>query len=113
MTENLPKEWEIGILSILSKKGDPSKPGNYRGIMMIEVGYKILGLILLAHWKPIKESTSLDNKFQNGFRCLLGTVDSVFIVKQLIKKISEHGLPTWLLLIDFVEAFDRVPRELL
>ena len=31
----------------------------------------------------------------------------------MIKKRSEHGLPTWLLLIDLVKAFDRVPRELL
>ncbi len=34
-------------------------------------------------------------------------------MKQLIKKRAEHGLETWLLLIDFVKAFDRVPRELL
>ena len=81
--------------------------------MMLEVGYKILGIILLARFKPVKESAALDHEFQNGFRCLLGTIDSVFTVKQLIKKRSEHGLPTWLLLIDLVKAFDRVPRELL
>ena len=34
-------------------------------------------------------------------------------MKQLLKKRSEHGLPTGLLLIDLVKAFDRVPRELL
>ena len=113
VTENPPVEWETGLLSILPKKGDLSKPGNYRGIMMLEVGYKILGIILLARLKPVKESAALDHEFQNGFRCLRGTIDSVFTVKQLIKKRSEHGLPTWLLLIDLVKAFDRVPRELL
>jgi hypothetical protein len=80
---------------------------------MLEVGYKIIGLILLARLKPIKESKALDHEFQNEFRCLRGTIDSIFTVKQLIKKRSEHGLPTWLLLIDLVKAFDRVPRELL
>ena len=80
---------------------------------MLEVGYKILGIILLTRLKPVKESATLDHEFQNGFRCLRGTIDSVFTVKQLIKKRSEHGLPTWLLLIDLVKAFDRVPRELL
>ena len=113
VTENPPVEWETGLLSILPKKGDLSKPGNYRGIMMLEVGYKILGIILLARLKPVKESTALDHEFQNGFRGLRGTIDSVFTVKQLVKKRSEHGLPTWLLLIDLVKAFDRVPRELL
>ena len=79
-------EWETGLLSILPKKGDLSKPGNYRGIMMLEVGYKILGIILLARLKPVKESTALDHEFQNGFRGLRGTIDSVFTVKQLVKK---------------------------
>jgi len=30
-----------------------------------------------------------------------------------IKKRREHGLETWVLLLDLVEAFDRVPRTLL
>ena len=75
--------------------------------------FSAAGVILLARLKPVKESTALDHEFQNGFRGLRGTIDSVFTVKQLVKKRSEHGLPTWLLLIDLVEAFDRVPRELL
>ena len=100
-------------ISYTSKKGDLSKPGNFRGIMMLEVGYKIVGLILLARLKPIKESTTLDHEFQNGFRCQRGTIDSIFIVKQLLKKRSEHGLLTWLLLIDLGKSFDRVPRKLL
>ena len=43
------------LLSILPKKGDLSKPGNYRGIMMLEVFYKIAGNIILARLTPIKE----------------------------------------------------------
>ena len=51
--------------------------------MMLEVGYKIIGLILLVRLKPIKESKAIDHEFHNGFRCLRGTVDSIFTVKQL------------------------------
>ncbi len=40
-------------------------------------------------------------------------MDSIFTFKQLISKRVEYGLETWLLLIDLVKAFDRVPRELL
>ncbi len=61
--ENLAKEWKLGLLSILPKKGDLSKFGNYRGIMRLEVGYKIRGLILLARLKPIKEIKTLDQEF--------------------------------------------------
>jgi len=42
-----------------------------------------------------------------------GCVDSIFCLKQLIKKRAEHGKKTWLLLIDLVKASDKIPRELL
>ncbi len=51
---------EIGLLSILPKKGDLSNPEIYRGIMMLEVAYKIVADILLTVLKPIKESVQLD-----------------------------------------------------
>ena len=37
-SETAPEEWEHCLLSILAKKGDLSLAGNYRGIMMLEVG---------------------------------------------------------------------------
>ena len=37
-SETAPEEWEHCLLSILAKKGDLSSAGNYRGIMMREVG---------------------------------------------------------------------------
>ena len=29
-----PEQWEVGLLKILPKQGDLTKPGNYRGIML-------------------------------------------------------------------------------
>jgi hypothetical protein len=58
---------------------------------MLEVGYKIVGFILLSGLKPIKENETLDNEYQNRFRCQRGTVDSLFTMKQLLKKRCEHG----------------------
>jgi hypothetical protein len=34
-SEEMPTEWETGLLAILPKKGDKSLAGNYRGIMML------------------------------------------------------------------------------
>ena len=60
---------------------------------------------------PIIESPDhVDHETQCGFRSRRGTCDGSFTVKQLIKKRREHGLETWMLLIDLViKAFDRVP----
>ena len=110
-TEQVPPEWETGLLKILPKKGDLSLPGNYRGIMLLEVAYKIVGNLLLARLKPIKEG--LPHEPQCGFRPERGCTDATFSLKQALRKRREHGLESWALFIDLVKAFDRVPRELL
>ena len=68
LTKTPLAEWEIGLLSIIPKKGDLSNPRNYRGIMMLEVAYKIIANILLTKLKLIKESVQLDHECQNDFR---------------------------------------------
>jgi hypothetical protein len=111
INERPPPEWELGILKILPKKGDLSDPGNHRGIMLLEVAYKIIAIIILARIKPIEEG--LDHESQCGFRPGRGCTDAVFNLKQAIRKRREHGLSTWVFFMDLVKAFDRVPRELL
>ena len=107
-SEEMPTEWETGLLSILFKKGDKSDPNNYRGIMMLEVAYKIVANIIRARLNPTLES--LDHETQCGFRIERGTMDGIFNIKQLINKRREHGQETWVLFLDLVKAFDRVPR---
>ena len=98
-------------MKVIPKKGDLSQPGNYRGIMLLEVSYKIIANILLARLQPIEEG--LDHEAQCGFRPGRGCTDAVFTVKMALKKRQEHGLETWVFFLDLVKAFDRVPRELL
>ena len=45
----------MGVLKILPKKGDLSDQGNHRGIMLLEVAYKIIAIIILARIRPIEE----------------------------------------------------------
>ena len=109
--ETPPSDWDIGLLKILPKKGDLSKPGNYRGIMLLEVSYKIIAIIIHQRLQPIVEQ--LDHETQCGFRQGRGCMDAVFTVKLAMKKRREHQTETWILFLDLVKAFDRVPRELL
>ena len=111
-TEITPEEWELGLLTILAKKGDLSLPGNYRGIMLLETAYKIIAIILHERLLPIEESLE-NHESQCGFRSGRGCSDAVFTVKMAMKKRREHGLESWILFLDLVKAFDRVPRELL
>jgi hypothetical protein len=107
----VPDEWNHCLLKILPKKGDLSQPGNYRGIMLLEVPYKIIATILQR--RLVKVHHALNNKPQCGFLPLVGCPDANFVVRQCLKKRREHGLETWVLFLDLVKAFDTVPRELM
>ena len=61
--------------------------------------------------QPLIES--LDHETQCGFRKDRSCVDAVFSIKLAIKKRREHNQETWILFLDLVKAFDRVPRQLL
>ena len=80
--------------------------------MMLEVAYKIGANILKSRLLPIQES--MEHEAQCGFRSGRGCADAVFTVKTALRKRREHhGLETWIMFLDLVKAFDRVPRELL
>ena len=107
----IPEYWNEALLKILPKSGDKADPSNCRGIQMLEVFYKILGNILKKRDRKISEK--LDHESQCGFRIERGTIDGVWNIRMTIDKRREHGCETWLLLLDLVKAFDRVPRSLL
>ena len=109
--EIVPDEWNIGRLFILPKKGDLALPKTYRGLMLLEIAYKIVAIIFHSRLLPIEES--LDHETQCGFRPGRGCMDAIFTIKSAVKKRREHGLESWVLFLDLVKAFDRVPIEML
>ena len=59
-------QWETGLLKIIHKKGDLGQQRNYRGIMLLEIAYKIVAKIVHCRFQSITEN--LDHKSQCGFR---------------------------------------------
>ena len=79
--------------------------------MLLEVLYKVVANILKARLTPIQES--LEHESQCGFCPGRGCSDASCSLRMAIKKRREHGLETWVLLLDLVKAFGRVARTLL
>ena len=109
--ERQPTEFDVGVLAILPKKGDLSLPGNHRGIMMLEVAYKIMAIIASKRLYVIVGL--VEHETQVGFRPGRGCSDGAFNLRMAVRKRREHGLETWVLYLDLVKAFDRVPRAML
>jgi hypothetical protein len=111
VSEELPSGWEIVEATMLPKKGNLSLPGNWRSIIKIVIPQKVVLNLLRSQLEPICES--LPHEEQCGFRKLRGCIDAIFNVRLGLKKRQEHNLETVALFVDFVKAFDRVPRDML
>ena len=110
-SEKTPADFSKMIVTPIHKKGDKLLRENYRAIALLSIPGKVFLKILLERMKEkvdrkIKES-------QYGFRPGRGTVDAIFIVRQIIEKAKEKDIPLNLHFIDFKAAFDTVWREAL
>lgn len=104
----IPSEWRGAIVVPIFKKGDRENLANYRGISLLNTGYKIFAKIIT---KKLEEK--LDGKIlecQNGFRKGRSCIDAAFATKLIIEKRREFNLETHICFIDYEKAYDRINR---
>lgn len=110
----LPVGWEVATIIPIFKSGDENNPKNYRGISLLDAGYKILANLMarrLSNWvekkKRLRES-------QAGFRPERGTREHIFVLNSLInQRLKVPGGRLYVAFIDFKAAFDTVDRTIL
>ena len=107
-----PKEWRTGRIKPIYKKGDKEKVENYRGITLMDSGYKLYAEILRERLeKELEERGKLDDT-QYGFRKGRGSIDAVYVVKKGIKEeIQKEKGKIWAMFGDMKAAFDKLKRE--
>ena len=109
--ENLPEDWLTGLLIPIHKKGCRTDCGNYRGICLLNVSYKILAVILYDRLAIYSEEIIGD--YQCGFRNGRSTTDQLFIIRQIMEKAWEHNISIHQLFVDFKQAYDSIIRNVL
>ena len=107
--EELPEEWKTSIICPLYKKGDKLECGNYRGISLLNIAYKIFANILFKRLHPYMESTV--GEYQGGFRVGRSTTDQLFSIRQILEKCKEYNVEIHQLFVDFKAAYDSVNRK--
>ena len=104
----IPDDGRKSTMTTLNKgKGDPLSCGAYRGIKLLELGLKVFDRIMD---RRIRNGVAIDES-QFGFMPGRGTVDAIFIIRQLQEKYIGKNRKLYFGFVDLEKAFDRVPRE--
>jgi len=96
---DIPEEWRTAVVIPIHKKGERNKPDNYRGISLLNTGYKIYSKITAKRLTAIAKVLLLEE--QNGFRKGRSCMDCIFSASQIIEKHREFNIPTYIAFIDF------------
>ena len=107
MTKAIPMEWLISLIIPVFKKGDSSKPTNYRGIALMCVCAKLYNRLLLERLRSVLDKHLRIN--QNGFRQLRSTAQHVLAVRRIFESINmTKNAKLVAIFVDFCKAFDSV-----
>ena len=78
---------------------------------MLSISGKVRANILLGWLKPVIEPSFLEE--QCGFLPQRGTIDQIWVLRQVIEKAIEHRSNIHICFVDLSKAFDSVPRHAL
>ena len=98
-----------GILHPVFKKGDPSDPGNYRGITVTPVLLKILEHIVNSRHSLILEPSQ--SRIQRGFTPGCSSLNAAFILSECILEAANSKHDLLLTTLDTQKAFDVVDQN--
>jgi len=110
--QQLPEEWKIGIVTPIHKKGEMHDARNYRGITLMDTGYKIYAEIIKERLEKEMKEKKLMEETQTGYRKGKGTLEAIYIVKTAMEEETkkEKG-EIFLFFADMKGAFDKIRRE--
>lgn len=109
----VPREWLLGAITAIHKKGDTTNPNNYRGITVGHVLGKLYALMLNLRLTAWAEANGKRAVGQAGFRQGFRTTDNCFILRALAERARARGVKLYICAVDLEKAFDCVDRPLL
>lgn len=109
-TGKFPRCWDAATIISIPKKPGSTKPGDYRGISLIQTISKLVTSILAT--RILKGALATDRlcKEQAGFRSYEEAVAQATLVYDLANRARQDGKTTYITFIDAEKAFDRAPH---
>jgi hypothetical protein len=106
-----PERWGSGVIVPLHKHDSRLLPSNYRPITLMSVVGKLFGIVVNSRLQQFSERMGTISDEQGGFRTHRGTVDQVFLLREILASRKERGGQTYTTFIDARKAYDTVWRE--
>ena len=103
----VPQHWKDAAITVLHKKKDRTKCGNYRGIYLVAHAGKVLLKVIAGRLCDYCERENILPGEQCGFRPQCSTFDMMFVVRQL-QELARKDTPLYLCFIDLTKAYDSV-----
>lgn len=108
-----PKAWKTANVIPIPKVKTPKELDDLRPISILPCISKVLEKALHKQMTEFIENNNLLYKFQSGFRKGHSTTSALLRIYHEIYEESDHGLASFVTLLDFRKAFDTVPHSLL
>ena len=101
----------ISLITLLHKRDEKDDLDNWRPISLLCVDYKIVSKVLSMRLKMVLP-TIVDEEQTCG---ILGRsiFENLYVIRDMIQYTNDHGIPAYLISVDFKKAFDSVDHDFL
>ena len=107
----IPKDWMLGRIVPIFKKGDRQDPGNYRPVSLTAVTCKVLESLIRDEIHQHLSANHLYADCQHGFRPSRSCSAQLVEAFEDWSKDLEMNSPVDVVYLDFQKAFDSVPHQ--
>jgi Reverse transcriptase (RNA-dependent DNA polymerase) len=109
-SNKMSDEWRRSILvSIFKNKGDIQSCTNYKGIKLMSHTIKLWERVI-EH--SLRKLTTV-SKNQLGFMFERSTMETIFLIRQLMERHREQKNDLHMIFIDLKKTYDKLPRNIM
>ena len=110
-TGQIPDDWKMANIAPIFKKGDRTKPVNYRPVSLTSILSKTLEHIIVSGIMNHLESNNILLDTQFGFRSKRSCETQLLLTTDDIMKSLDRRKQVDMAILDFEKAFDKVPHK--
>ena len=108
---DIPSDWKNANVVPIYKKGDRTKPENYRPVSLTSVASKMLEHIAVSQVMDHLDHQNIIHENQHGFRAKRSCESQLIMTTDDLAKHLENKHQVDMAILDFSKAFDKVSHQ--